>query len=183
MMTSTTVMLSLAAALLASSSGKDDDASASAQDVSQFVGRSTSHPASGVEVQSGTRATRGSIDPCTFFSKAEIESAFGHPYGPPKKAVIFTGPHCMFYSVNTGTISIRAGEAMTRASFDEFRTALADKAEPLSGIGEAAFLLTGTLYVLNNGQQLVISVSGELTPRGRAALLKLGRLGAPRLGR
>ena len=68
---------------------------------------------------------------------------------------------------------------MTRAAFDEFRTAIGEHAEPLSGIGESAFLYNGTLYVLNNGRQLVISVSGEL--KWRAALIKLGRLGAPRL--
>ena len=123
----------------------------------------------------------GDVDPCTFFSKAEIESAFGHPYGSPKRGSTFMGPTCMFYSQNTGTISIRAGEKMTRAAFDEFRTALRESAEPLAGIGESAFLYAGALYVLNNGRQLVISVSGELTPRWRAALLTLGRLGAPRL--
>jgi len=121
------------------------------------------------------------VDPCTFFSKAEIESAFGHPYGPPKKGSTMAGPTCMFYSPNTGTISIRAGEVMTRADFDSFRTALGSNAEPVSGIGETAFLTYGKLYVLNNGHQLVVGVSGELTPRWRAALIKLGKLGAPRL--
>lgn len=125
--------------------------------------------------------TRSEVDPCTFFSKAEIESAFGFPFGPPKKSSTFLGPTCMFYSQNTGTISIRAGEAMTRAKFDAFRTALADKAEPVSGVGQAAFFYIGHFYVLNGGQQLVVSVSGELTPSHRAALIKLGRLGAPRL--
>ena len=130
---------------------------------------------------SSDTGSAASIDPCTFFSKAEIESAFGHPYGSPKRGSTFMGPTCMFYSQNTGTISIRAGEKMTRAAFDEFRTALRESAEPLAGIGESAFLYAGALYVLNNGRQIVISVSGELTPRWRAALLTLGRLGAPRL--
>ena len=121
----------------------------------------------------------GDVDPCTFFSKAEIESAFGHPYGPPKKGSTIAGP--MFYSRNTGTISVRAGEVVTRAQFDSLRTALGDKAEPVSGVGETAFFWVGHLYVLNNGRQLVVSVSSELTPQWRAALIKLGKLGAPRL--
>jgi hypothetical protein len=121
------------------------------------------------------------IDPCTFFSKAEIESAFGHPYGPPKRSSTFLGPSCMFYSPNTGTISIRAGEAVTRAQFDSLRTALGSSAEPVAGIGQSAFFWVGRLFVLNNGRQLVLSVSGELTPRWRAALITLGKLGAPRL--
>ena len=125
---------------------------------------------------------QGKVDPCTFFSKAEIESAFGHPYGPPKKGSTMAGPHCMFYSQNTGTISIRAGEVMTRTDFDAFRTAIGEHAEPVSGIGETAFLYYGKLFVLNKGHQLVVSLSGEVTPRWRAALLKLGKIGAPRLG-
>lgn len=132
--------------------------------------------------QSNGTASAASLDPCTFFSKAEIESAFGHPYGPPKKGSTMAGPTCMFYSPNTGTISVRAGEVVTRAQFDSLRTALGDKAEPVSGVGETAFFWVGHFYVLNKGRQLVVSVSGELTPRWRAALIKLGRLGAPRLG-
>jgi hypothetical protein len=124
----------------------------------------------------------GDVDPCTFFSKAEIESAFGHPYGPPKKGSTFLYPHCMFYSPNTGTISIAAGQAVTRAEFDSFRTALGEAAVPVSGVGETAFLWVNKLYVLNNGRQLIVSISGELTPQWRAALIKLGKLGAARLG-
>ena len=134
------------------------------------------------QASSAAQGTSRAVDPCTFFSKAEIESAFGHPYGPPKKASTFVGPHCMFYSQNTGTISIRAGEVMTRADFDSYRTAMGEHAEPVSGVGETAFVLRGSLYVLNRGRQLVVSVSGELTPRWRAALITLGKIGAPRLG-
>jgi hypothetical protein len=131
---------------------------------------------------SSDTGSAASIDPCTFFSKAEIESAFGHPYGPPKKGSTIAGPTCMFYSPNTGTISIRAGEAVTRAQFDAFPAALGTSAEPVSGVGETAFIYGGHLYVFSKGRQLVVSVSGELTPRWRAALIKLGKLGAPRLG-
>ena len=131
---------------------------------------------------SNVTGSDASLDPCTFFSKAEIESAFGHPYGPPKKGSTMAGPTCMFYSPNTGTISIRAGEAVTRAQFDSFPAALGNHAEPVSGVGETAFIYRGHLYVFSKGRQLVVSVSGELTPRWRAALIKLGKLGAPRLG-
>ena len=132
--------------------------------------------------QSNDTLGAAALDPCTFFSKAEIEAAFGHPYGPPKKGSTMAGPTCMFYSPNTGTISIRAGEAVTRAQFDSFRKALGNNAEPVSGVGETAFFWVGHFYVLNKGRQLVVSVSGELTPQWRAALTKLGKLGAPRLG-
>ena len=130
----------------------------------------------------GAQGTRRAVDPCTFFSKAEIESAFGHPYGPPKKGSTFLYDHCMFYSQNTGTISIAAGRAVTRPQFDSLRTALGEHAEPVSGVGQTAFLYNGKLYVLNNGRQLIVSLSGEMTPRWRAALITLGKLGASRLG-
>jgi hypothetical protein len=122
------------------------------------------------------------VDPCTFFSKAEIESAFGLPYGPPKRGSnTIAGPMCMFYSPSTGTISVRAGEAKTRAQFDSLRTMLGTSAESVSGVGQTAFFWGSHLYVLNNGHELVVSVSGEMTPRFRAALITLGKLGAPRL--
>ena len=112
--------------------------------------------------QSNDKGGDTSLDPCIFFSKAEIESAFGHPYGPPKKGSTMAGPSCMFYSPNTGTISIRVGEAVTRPQFDSLRTALGDNAEPVSGVGQTAFFWRGSLYVLNNGRQLVVSVSGTM---------------------
>ena len=138
--------------------------------------------ATALSAQSNGRGSNAPPDPCTFFSKAEIESAFGHSYGPPKKGSTMAGPTCMFYSPNTGTISVRAGEVVTRAQFDSFPAALGNSAEPVSGVGERAFFYGGHFYVFNKGRQLVVSVSGELTPKWRAALIKLGRLGAPRLG-
>jgi hypothetical protein len=129
----------------------------------------------------GSPTAGSDVDPCTFFSKAEIESAFGLPYGPPKRSSTIAGPSCMFYNPKTGTVSVRAGEAVTRAQFDSLRAGLGNNAEPVNGVGQTAFFWVGRLYVLNNGRQLVVSVSGELTPQFRAALIKLGRLGAPRL--
>ena len=135
--------------------------------------------ASAMDVQAGaTPATRQGGDPCTFFSKAEIESAFGFPFGPPKKTA---QPACMFYSQNTGTISIRFGDPVTRAQFDSLPMALGTSAEPVSGIGDTAFFYAGTLFVFSKGRQLIVGVSGELTPPIRAAVIKLGKLGAGRL--
>jgi hypothetical protein len=87
----------------------------------------------------------------------------------------------MFYSKNTGTISIRYGDQVTRAQFDSLPMALGTSAETVSGIGETAFLYTGSLFVFNRGRQFIVSVSGELTPPFRAALVTLGKLGAGRL--
>lgn len=139
---------------------------------------------SAMEVQPGVPSSiESDLDPCTFFSKAELESAFGWPYGPPKRGTTtITGPHCMFYSQNTGTISVRFGAPGNRAQFDSLPAALGTSAERVNGIGESAFFYAGSLFVFNKGRQFIVGVSGEMTPRVRAALLKLGRLGAPRLG-
>ena len=152
-----------------------------------------SNGVSAMSVRPSARPVRGSeADPCTFFSKAvraaqagaaELESAFGWPYGPPKRGTTtITGPHCMFYSQNTGTISVRFGAPGNRAQFDSLPAALGTSAERVNGIGESAFFYAGSLFVFNKGRQFIVGVSGEMTPRVRAALLKLGRLGAPRLG-
>jgi len=145
---------------------------------------SMSNVVSAMSVRPSVRPVRGSeADPCTFFSKAELESAFGWPYGPPKRGTTtITGPHCMFYSQNTGTISVRFGAPGNRAQFDSLPAALGTSAERVNGIGESAFFYARSLFVFNKGRQFIVGVSGEMTPRVRAALLKLGRLGAPRLG-
>jgi hypothetical protein len=186
-MRSTTITLALATAAVLAACGKGADASPSvnAQDVAPFVGKSTSDGSSATDVQPGVAATtQGDVDPCTFFSKAEIEKAFGARFGPPKKKDNpFAGPMCLLPGTTTGAISIRAGEAVGRAQFDSLPMMLREHAERLSGLGESAFLYNTTLYVFNNGRQLVVSASGAMTPQLRAALLTLGRLGAPRLRR
>lgn len=140
---------------------------------------SGSNASSAMDMQASAPAvTRQGGDPCTFFSKAEIESAFGFPFGPPKKTA---QPACMFYSQNTGTISIRIGNPVTRAQFDSLPMALGTSAEPVSGIGDTAFFYAGSLFVFNQGRQFIVHVSGEMTPKVRAALITLGKLGAGRL--
>ena len=138
-----------------------------------------SNVSSAMDVRAGaTPATQRDGDPCTFFSKAEIESAFGFPFGPPKKTA---QPACMYYSQNTGTISVRFGNPGTRAQFDSLPMALGTSAETVSGIGDTAFIYAGALFVFKQGRQFIVSVSGELTPQFRAALITLGKLGAGRL--
>ena len=177
----------LAAAAIVGCGRGDASQSASAQDVSQFVDRTSSGAAAtsaALNVQPGTPLViESNADPCTFFSKAELESAFGVPFAPPKKG---RGgePTCRFYNSNTGTVTVRAGEAVTRPQFDSLRTMIGAEAEPVSGVGETAYLWGPKLYALANGRQLIINVSSDqLTPQLRTALTSLGKLGAPRLRR
>lgn len=136
---------------------------------------------SSLDVQPGTPPVIATnVDPCTFFSKQELESAFGVPFAPPKKGR--GEPSCRFYNSNTGSVTVRAGETVSNADFDALREQIGAEAERVSGIGESAYLWGPKLYVLNNGRQLIIYVStDQLTPQLRSALTSLGRLGAPRL--
>lgn len=132
---------------------------------------------------------RSEVDPCTFFSKAELESTFRQRYGPPKRGSTLEGPSCIFpnatrdASATTGAISVRVVESVSRAQFDSLRTALGNSAESVSGIGESAFFWYGGLHVLSNGRKLIVATNGESVPKIRAGLLALGRIGASRLRR
>ena len=171
------------AALTACATG-DADQTTDSQSVAQFVGNAQQSPSRGsssVDVQPGAPpAIATNVDPCTFFSKAELESAFGVPFAPPKKGR--GEPSCRFYNSNTGSVTVRAGEQVSQRDFDALRDQIGAEAERVSGIGESAYFWGPKLYVRNNDRQLVIYVStDQLTPQLRAALTTLGKLGAPRL--
>ena len=176
-------MLGLAV-LTACTSGDDNGQPSGAQDVSSFVGKSeqsTSNGSSSIDVQPGTPPVIATnADPCSFFTKAELESAFGVPFAPPKKGR--GEPSCRFYNSNTGSVTVRAGEAVSKSDFDALREQIGAEAEPVSGIGESAYFWGPKLYVRNSERQLIIYVStDQLTPQLRTTLASLGKLGASRL--
>ena len=162
------------AALVACARG-DAGQSADALGVSSYVAQSA------IDVQPGTPPVVASnVDACTFFSKSELESAFGVPFGPPKKGR--GEPTCRFYNSTTGSVTVRAGEQVSTADFDALREQIGAEAERVSGIGESAYFWGPKLYVLSAGRQLVLYVSTDrLTPQLRTTLTSLGKLGAPRL--
>jgi hypothetical protein len=166
----------------------DAGQSSDTQDVSQFAGKapggaqgSSPSASSSIDVQPGAPPVIATnVDPCTFFSKAELELAFGVPFGPPKKGR--NEPSCRFYNSNTGSVTVRAGEQVSQQDFDAVREQIGAEAERVSGIGESAYFWGPKLYVRNNGRQLVIYVStDQLTPQLRGVLTTLGMLGASRL--
>lgn len=183
----TIISCALAAAIAAC--GSDDAGqSAAGQDVSQYAGQTAggaSNASSSNDVQLGPPpVSTTNVDPCTFFTKAELESTFGATFRALRKGL--DAPSCKSASATVGTVTWFAGEAVQRASFDSLRTMIGPEAEPVSGIGEAAYFWGPKLYVFNNGRQLVINVSavvptGELTPQLRTSLTALGKLGATRL--
>ena len=178
-----TISYLLSFAAISACAGSDAGQSAGSQDGTPSSGNALESMASGssIDVQPGAPSVVATnADPCTFFSKAELESAFGVPYGPPKKGR--NEPSCRFYNSNTGSVTVRAGEQVSARDFDALREQIGAEAERVGGIGESAYFWGPKLYVRNNGRQLVIYVStDQLTPQLRTALTTLGKLGAPRL--
>ena len=175
-------LLSLVA--LAACAGGDARQSVDSQDVARFAGKTSSGFSSAspsTDVQPGAPPVIATnVDPCTFFSKAELELAFGVPFGPPKKGR--DEPSCRFYNSNVGSVTVRAGEQVSQQDFAAVREQIGAEAERVSGIGESAYFWGPKLYVRNYGRQLVIYVStDQLTPQLRGALTTLGMLGASRL--
>jgi hypothetical protein len=162
----------------------DAGRSADSPNLAQFVSKaqgSASSGSSSVGVQpAAPPVIATNVDPCTFFSKGELESAFGVRFGPPKRGR--DEPSCRFYNSTTGSVTVRAGEQVSVRDFDALREQIGAEAERVSGIGESAYFWGPKLYVRGNGRQLVIYVStDQLTPQLRTALITLGRLGASRL--
>ena len=120
------------------------------------------------------------VDPCTFFTKAELESAVGYPLGPatPGRGE----PTCRFPNPTRGTVTVRAGDLVTPAQFDTLKLYTGSDIEPVSGVGDQAFLWGARIYVLSGSRQLMVNLDKhDLTPEVRATLTSLGKLGAGRL--
>jgi hypothetical protein len=125
-------------------------------------------------------ANTSNVDPCTFFTKAELESAVGYPLGPAKP--IRGEPTCRFPNPTRGTVTVRAGELVTPAQFDSLKLYTGPDIEPVSGVGDRAFLWGARIYVLSGNRQLMVNLDKhELTPDVRATLTSLAKLGVPRL--
>ena len=151
-----------------------------AADVANFV-RAASDAPSAANAQAGSAQARPSkIDPCTFFTKAELETAVGYPLGPAKPGR--GEPTCRFPNPTRGTVTVRAGDVVTPAQFDSLKLYTGPDIEPVSGIGDKAFLWGARIYVLSGNRQLMVNLDKhDLTPEVRKILTSLGKLGVPRL--
>ena len=132
---------------------------------------------------SGGASQATGVDQCTFFSKAELEAAFGLTLGPGRSR---TGePACDFESDDGRSVTVSVGptHSVSVQEFNELRETIGPEAEPVSGIGDAAFLWGARIYVTTGNRQLTISRENEAkpTPQLRAALTSLAKTGVARL--
>lgn len=162
--------------------GRSEPTPEQAADMANYVRPANdAQSASSPGVQPGSPpANTSNVDPCTFFTKAELESAVGYPLGPSKP--VKGEPTCRFPNPTRGTVTVRAGDLVTPAGFDSLKLYTGPDIEPVSGIGDKAMLWGARIYVLSGNRQLMINFDKhELTPESRAALTSLAKLGVPRL--
>jgi hypothetical protein len=119
-------------------------------------------------------------DPCTFFSKKELESALGFPLGPGKPGT--RSSTCEYASAAQGTITIRANSAVIPQDFAISKKVEGPKGDVGTRIGDDAFFSTKGIWARKGSRMLIIQLGGKgLTPTLRTALVSLGKLGAARL--
>lgn len=151
-----------------------------AADVANLVQPAIAAPSVSGAQPGSPAASTSNVDPCTFFTKAELESAVGYPLGPAKP--VRGEPTCRFPNPTRGTVTVRAGDLVTPAQFDSLKLYTGPDIEPVSGVGDKAFLWGARIYALSGNRQLMVNLDKhELTPDVRATLTSLAKLGVPRL--
>jgi hypothetical protein len=161
--------------------GRSEPTPEQAADVQSFVRAASETPSAASGVQPGSPpANTSNVDPCTFFTKAELESAVGYPLGPAKP--VRGEPTCRFPNPTRGTVTVRAGDLVTPAGFDSLKLYTGPDVEDVSGIGDRAMLWGARIYALTGNRQLMVNLDKhELTPEVRTALTSLAKLGVTRL--
>ena len=121
-------------------------------------------------------------DPCTFFTKAELEAAFGYALQPARPDAGI--PSCTFNGRNNPsiTISIDPKGTTVRDFNDLMEIAAGEEAEKISGIGDAAFVWMSRMYVRVGTRSVTIGAGlDKASPKVREALVTLGKTAAARL--
>ena len=119
-------------------------------------------------------------DPCAFFTKAELEAAFGYPLQPGR--LQNSGTQCGYNGRNNPSISIHTDTvSMSAEDFVQAQEMLEGK--PVSGIGDAAFFFLSRLYVRVGKRSFTISagLDEEPSPKVKAALTALGKAAVARM--
>lgn len=119
------------------------------------------------------------VDPCAVFSQAELASALGFSLSAGKPGS--QSNSCEYSSPARGTITVRAS-AVIPQDFADTKQSEGPNSNIGTTIGDDAFFSTKGIWVRKGSRLLVIQTSDKaLTPPLRAALVSLGKLGAPRL--
>ena len=141
-----------------------------------------SAPTPGTTTPVRSESIQGKNDPCNFFTKGELEAAFGYALQPARPDAGL--PSCSFNGRNNPSITISIDpEPATAAEFNEFLTTIAgDEGEKINGVGDAAFIWLSRIYVRVGARTITISAGLEkASPKVRGVLITLGKTAATRL--
>jgi hypothetical protein len=122
-----------------------------------------------------------STDPCTFLTETDLESAVGYVFttGKPTQGE----PSCTFTATSGDSVIVAIPTAsVSDAEFNSWKQMAGADAEPVSGIGDAAYFWNSRLYIRSGTRTATISVADiDVTPEIKAGLRKLGETAASRL--
>ena len=143
--------------------------------------QANAEPLSDSATASSPGAARSAVDPCTFLTKEELQSALGYTFEAGTQTP--GEPSCRFASSSGISVTIALPTAdVTEAEFNSWRQMAGPSAETLNGVGDAAYFWGSRLYVRVGTRTFTISIADmELTPELRAAVTKLGQTGAAKL--
>ena len=122
-----------------------------------------------------------SADPCNFLTKDDLQSALGYTL---EAGVQTQGePSCRFVSSSDDTVTIALPTAnVTEADFNSWREMAGASAQPVTGVGDAAYFWGPRLYARVGVKTFTISIAArDLTPELRSGLTTLGQTGAARI--
>jgi hypothetical protein len=122
-----------------------------------------------------------STDPCTFLTEKDLESALGYVFttGKPTQGE----PSCTFTATSGDSVIVAIPTAsVSDAEFNSWKQMAGADAEPVSGVGDAAYFWNSRLYIHSGNRTATISVvDRDVTPELKAGLRKLGEMAASRL--
>jgi len=142
-----------------------------------------------------TSPAQARVDACALVTREEVEAALASPAGEPESRLLSTnrGSACVFPVTAEGgrrhlQVSVESplpNRIYTRADMLSFATVSgASQPQPVTDVGEAAYLGSGTLHVLVSGRHLAVGdpqPTPSLKPYDTEALKRVAQKAIERL--
>lgn len=115
------------------------------------------------------QASGGELDPCELLTTEEAEASLGVSFGEPERQTVGPFETCIYADESGNYVQVQVSDSVyTGSSFDDAMQGAAEQldieAEPVSGLGDKAYLLAGVLWVQKGDVSLNVLVqTPELT--------------------
>ena len=129
------------------------------------------------------QAARGSAarDACSLLTNEEIGTATAMTVRSSRPGSVPEGSECLYLTRGGFALKITVS-AVDPKDFDELRSMFGADAQPVTGVGDAAYFLKNERIYLRVGRaQFVASRGSDADAKFRDALMALAKLAAPRL--